>query len=235
MERLQNSLACVRQQSDECDRAGRAGQRRTQMKIFMIENETDNITVYSLAKDAEAVKNAERFRNEAGLAKLAADWPAQRLVDIWNSLPGVTPVKKFKDRATAVKRIWNAIQNLGETVASLHGGVENTPVPAPTATPVAPQTPDVAPKAKDSKTKATAAKEPPKPAPKGAREGSKTVIVLGLLKRAGGVTSAELMEATGWQAHSVRGFLSGTVGKKMGLTVVSEKGDTGQRTYSVEG
>ena len=206
------------------------------MKIFLIENETDNITAYSLAKDAEAVKNAERFRNETGLAKLAANWPAQRLVDIWNSLPGVTPVKKFKDRGTAVKRIWNAIQHLGETVAAIHEGVENTPIAAPTAAPVAPQTRDVAPKAKGSKTKATPAKVSFKPAveAKSARTGSKTDIVLALLKRAGGATSAELMEATGWQAHSVRGFLSGTIGKKMGLTLVSEKGGNGERTYSLE-
>ncbi len=42
------------------------------------------------------------------------------------------------------------------------------------------------------------------------------------------------MKVTGWQPHSVRGFLSGTVGKKMGLTVMSTKGDDGERTYSVE-
>ena len=55
-----------------------------------------------------------------------------------------------------------------------------------------------------------------------------------LLKRPGGVTSKELMKATGWQPHSVRGFLSGTVGKKLGLTVTSVKGEDGERTYSVE-
>jgi hypothetical protein len=42
------------------------------------------------------------------------------------------------------------------------------------------------------------------------------------------------MKATGWQAHSVRGFLSGTVGKKMGLAVTSSKGDDGERRYSVK-
>jgi hypothetical protein len=42
------------------------------------------------------------------------------------------------------------------------------------------------------------------------------------------------MKATGWQPHSVRGFLSGTIRKKMGLTVVSTKGDDGERNYSVE-
>ena len=41
------------------------------------------------------------------------------------------------------------------------------------------------------------------------------------------------MERTGWQAHSVRGFLSGTVGKKMGLKVVSAKGESGERSYSL--
>jgi hypothetical protein len=53
------------------------------------------------------------------------------------------------------------------------------------------------------------------------------------LKREGGVTSKELMTATGWQAHSVRGFLSGTVNKKMGLKVVSAKGESGERSYSL--
>jgi len=86
------------------------------MKTFTIENETNNITIHATVQDAEAVANAERFRNEAGLAKLAADWPAARLVDVWNSLPGATPVKKFKDRATAVNRIWKAIQGLGGAI-----------------------------------------------------------------------------------------------------------------------
>ncbi len=69
---------------------------------------------------------------------------------------------------------------------------------------------------------------------KGAREGSKTAKVLDLLKRPGGVTAAELLKATGWQPHSVRGFLSGTIGKKMGLRVIFAKGEEGERTYSVE-
>jgi hypothetical protein len=42
------------------------------------------------------------------------------------------------------------------------------------------------------------------------------------------------MKATGWQAHSVRGFLSGTVGKKLGLTIASTKTEEGERTYSVK-
>ena len=42
------------------------------------------------------------------------------------------------------------------------------------------------------------------------------------------------MKATDWQAHSVRGFLSGTIGKKMGLKVASTKTEDGERTYSIK-
>ncbi len=97
----------------------------------------------------------------------------------------------------------------------------------------------VAPKKPKSGKKATPAKKTPK-ARKGekkgdsARAGSKTAKILELLKRPGGATSKELMKATGWQPHSVRGFLSGTVGKKMGLTVISTKAEDGERSYSVK-
>jgi len=42
------------------------------------------------------------------------------------------------------------------------------------------------------------------------------------------------MKATGWQPHSVRGFLSGTIRKKMGLDVISAKSEEGERSYSVK-
>jgi hypothetical protein len=67
----------------------------------------------------------------------------------------------------------------------------------------------------------------------GPREGSKTETILGLLRRAKGATPAEIMEATSWQRHSVRGFISGTLGKKMGLAVKSEKREDGARVYSI--
>ena len=66
-------------------------------------------------------------------------------------------------------------------------------------------------------------------------QGSKTAKVLDLVKRSGGATLKELTKATGWQAHSVRGFLSGALGKKMGLTVKSTKAEGGERRYSVKG
>jgi hypothetical protein len=66
------------------------------------------------------------------------------------------------------------------------------------------------------------------------RQGSKTAKFLDLLKRSGGATNADLMKATGWQAHSVRGFISGVLGRKMGLKVTSTKVEDGERRYSLK-
>ena len=95
---------------------------------------------------------------------------------------------------------------------------------------------NVAPKKGKAGKKAPPAKKAPKGAKKatGARDGSKTAKILDLLKRPGGATAKELMKASGWQPHSVRGFLSGTVSKKMGLAVTSTKGEDRERTYSVK-
>ena len=55
-----------------------------------------------------------------------------------------------------------------------------------------------------------------------------------MLRQPGGVTAKDLMKATGWHPHSVRGFLSGTVGKKMGHAVISSKREDGERSYSIK-
>jgi hypothetical protein len=85
---------------------------------------------------------------------------------------------------------------------------------------------------KKANTGAKSAKSPKKAA--STRHGSKTAKFLDLLKRSGGATGKDLMKATGWQAHSVRGFISGVLGKKMGLTVTSTKAEDGERRYSVK-
>ncbi|CAN5225978.1 hypothetical protein BH11PSE2_BH11PSE2_17130 [soil metagenome] len=53
-----------------------------------------------------------------------------------------------------------------------------------------------------------------------------------LLRRPEGAQISDLMAATGWQAHSVRGAISGSLKKKLGLTVTSEKSESG-RTYRI--
>ena len=55
-----------------------------------------------------------------------------------------------------------------------------------------------------------------------------------MLRRPKGASLAELQKATGWQPHSVRGFLSGTVRKLEGVTLVSEAANGGERRYRLE-
>jgi hypothetical protein len=126
---------------------------------------------------------------------------------------------------------------------------EETAAPQPASQPKgttkakrAPRRAPVAPKKGKATKKATPAKKAPKARTKakgadakGAREGSKAAKILDLLKRPGGATLKALMKATGWQAHSVRGFLSGSLRKKMGLNVTSVKAEDGERSYSIEG
>lgn len=60
---------------------------------------------------------------------------------------------------------------------------------------------------------------------------TKSGSLIALLKTKRGATLPEMMEATGWQQHSVRGFLAGTLKKRHSLEVISEKPDDGPRRY----
>jgi hypothetical protein len=96
------------------------------------------------------------------------------------------------------------------------------------------------PKARVAKPRAKAATPKADPAPKPAHAkkpaagpygATKTDKILDLLKRPDGVTLSELAKVTGWKPNSVRGFLSGAIGKKMGMPVESFKSSDGNRSY----
>ena len=178
-------------ESDVCpDRNERQGEHH--MQRFLITSDNRMATIGNTAKTPEG---GTAFDSERQLAEVTSDWPASRLVEIWNGLPGVTAVRKFKDRATAVSRIWKQAQSLP---------------------------PFVEPEQVEEASNKTEA------AP------SKKAQVVAMLNAAEGVTLSQIMAATGWQKHSVRGFLSGAVGKKMGLTVVSSKAKDGERIYRIQ-
>jgi Protein of unknown function (DUF3489) len=91
-------------------------ERKAIMKTFTID-ENNNITV-SGSKEEAAGASGLAFSSQKELAKLTAEWPVGRFVEIWNGFAGVAPfgelkpVKKFTDRKVAVARIWQAIQRL---------------------------------------------------------------------------------------------------------------------------
>jgi hypothetical protein len=172
------------------------------MTIFTIDQD-NNITGFASVKKADSNPESERFRSAKELDKVARKWPASRFIEIWNSLPGVSPVRRFTSRRVAVDRIWTAIQNLAP-----EDGAHTAPVATKMGRAV-----------KDTSSNSAA------------RVGSKTAIVLGLLKRRQGATLEELMDATEWQAHSVRGFLSGTLRKRMGLRIESAKSAGGAQIF----
>ncbi len=66
-----------------------------------------------------------------------------------------------------------------------------------------------------------------------ARGGTKQAILIELLSHPKGVTIADLEKAIGWQAHSIRGAISGALKKKLGLNVTSEKVEGRGRVYRI--
>jgi hypothetical protein len=155
----------------------------------------------------------------SGSKKAPRASPWCRRNSIWNSFAGVAPfdelkpVKKFTNRKAAVARIWQAVTRLSPDAAQ------------PAA--------DVAPakgRAKKSPTKAAGRTR----AQKGATESrsNKKAEVIAMMKRAKGVTLAEIVEATGWQKHTVRGFVS-ILGSKCGQKIESSKNAAGERSYHI--
>jgi len=140
-------------------------------------------------------------------------------VEVWNSFAGVAPfddlkpVKKFTSRKAAVSRIWQAVARLSPDVAP----------PAANVAPV------------KGKSKKSPAKAPRRAqAKKAATESgsNKKAEVIAMMKRAKGATLAEIIEATGWQKHTVRGFVS-ILGSKGGQKIESSKNAAGERSYRI--
>jgi hypothetical protein len=178
------------------------------MSAYTIDRE-NNITVFDSSKEIEASGGeTESFSNSEDLAALADQWPGTRLVEIWNSLPGVEPVRRFTSRKVAVARIWKAIQHLQPAGEAPERAVASNKAGA-----------------NQKKSRVQRPASPPN---------TKTARVIALLKKPKGATLEALMRATDWQAHSVRGFISGQLGKKMGLKVRSFRRDQ-KRVYALKG
>jgi Protein of unknown function (DUF3489) len=210
--------------------------RKTIMTTFTID-EHNNITAFGSKEEATAATATplDSFTSQKELGELANAWPADRLLAIWNGLPGVEPGKRFRTTSAAVSRIWERIQSLAPVSPV---AVPAEPKPDKTAKRGAHVAKGASLKTKTNQ-KATAAKKAPKgksavkPLEASApREGSKTSQVVAMLQRKTGATLAEIMDKMGWQRHTVRGFMAGAM-KKAGYAVESFKSDKGERTYRI--
>jgi hypothetical protein len=208
------------------------------MTTFTIDSD-NNITAFARPDQAEAViaAGAQPFGSSEELAGLAAGWPADRLVAIWNSLPGVTPAKGFKTPKAAATKIWGRIQNMAEPEkpkAEAAPKAERKPKSGAQGAKGAPAKGKANKKATPSKKSPKGAKaaKPAKPESGTPREGSKTAQVVAMLQRKNGATLSEIMEKMGWQRHTVRGFMAGAM-RKAGHTVESFKPEGGERTYRI--
>jgi hypothetical protein len=193
------------------------------MKTFVLDAD-HNITAYASQQQASSAMPAgDAFTTAAGLKAALKNYPAATAVGIWNSLTGVTPVKKFKDAATAAGRIFAELQKLG--------GPDAEAAPANTDAPKVKRA-----RKGDAKsvTAKKATKKAAKPSASGPRAASKTAQLIEMLKRPKGATLEEVMAEFGWQVHTTRAIMSagGSLAKKHGITVISEKvGDS--RTYRI--
>ena len=208
------------------------------MTTFTI-NDQNEIVAFATAEEAAATTATafDSFTSQQELAALAASWPKERLVAIWNSLPGVRPVKRFPNHQAAAGQIWARIQGLGQSAEP-----KAEPLAKPKAEPKSKrgaQGAKGAPVQAKSGQKAMAGKNPPqgkkaaKPQDAAApRQASKTAQVVAMLQRKGGASLTEIMQKMGWQKHTVRGFMAGAM-KKAGYAIESFKPEGGERTYRI--
>ena len=208
--------------------------------IFTLDTD-NNITAHATPEEAAAASTTpfDSFASENELAELIAGWAPERLLALWNSLPGVAPVKRFKNGNAAASRIWERIQKLGEAAdaGSAAREAEGGPEGQSWRTGRQGRAREGARRVRRPPPRRTRPR-PGRPRrsrkPAGPREGSKTAQVVAMLQRKNGATLVEIMDKMGWQRHTVRGFMAGAM-KKAGYTVESFKPEGGERTYKLCG
>ena len=130
-------------------------------------------------------------------------------------------------------------------LAAIGIGPESEPksiaAPKPAASKTLAKAPKAATGAKNAKPTKTVAptKKSARAAPAAAtaptpREGTKQATMIAMLQRKNGATIAEIVDATGWQQHTVRGAFAGALKKKLGFNIVSEKDEKRGRVYRID-
>jgi hypothetical protein len=136
------------------------------------------------------------------------------------------------------ERLTLVITDAGRQAIGVAADEQSEPQPASTPAPTSKRTRDHgrSPAGPKRSTKSKSKSKPKATVSRSAtRSGTKQALLVDLLRRKGGATIAEVVKATGWQPHSVRGAISGNLKKKLGLAVVSDKVDGRGRVYRITG
>jgi len=182
----------------------------SQLVILAAAAQRDDGVVHPLPRSLKTRGAALTRTLEGLIAKgLLEKRPASSGAETWRAGEGASPLMLTLSEAG---------------LRALDGGAGSTP-PKPSG---APKSPAKAPR----KAAATEAADAPGPA---LRPGTKLARVIALLKRKNGATIDEIVKATDWQPHSVRGAISGALRKKLGLPVTSEKVEGRGRVYRIGG
>jgi len=205
------------------------------MTTFTI-NESNEIVAFATSEEAAASSATpfDTFSNADELAQLAKAWPAERLLAVWNSVPGLTPAREIKDAAKAAKVIFKRLEKNGSKPArEKKPKAEGKAKAGAQSAKGAPAKAKACKKATPAKAEAKAKKAAKAKEATGPREGSKMAQAVALLSRKNGATLNELAEKFSWKTWSVRGFIAGAL-KKAGYKVESYKDEkTGARTYRI--
>jgi hypothetical protein len=171
------------------------------MKVYVIE---DGARIRIRNSDSGPIAGAKRtFTSGKQLRRVTSDMPLSQLVQIWNHLPGVRPIRRFTSRDSAVNRIWKVVRTTKPRAiksSQLNPGSQK----------------------RESETRGSLN------SPCGAAS-----RVIALLKTEQGASLQQLADAVGWQKHSIRALLSSSIRRKYRMNVISTRNAEGTRIYRV--
>ena len=194
----------------------------TQLVILAAAAKRDDGSILPLPKRLKAKgESSAQILGNLVKKKLAAELPASRDVAVWR-------------RREDGERLMLAITEAGFRAIGIDpGGVEKTKVSAATKKNQR-GLPKKTPQAPEHKQRRAPKKNGKPGSPSiDVRPDTKQAKIVTLLRQPDGANIAQMMKATDWQAHSVRGFISGALKKKLGLGIVSEKSEDRGRIYRI--
>lgn len=200
---------------------------------------TGNCPMSKLSDTQLVILSAACQRPDLAIYPLATKLPGAAATKVLTSLLGKSLIEEIE--ANRDDTVWREDEQRGRLTlrasdtafAALGIEPETTPASGDTGATGRDEPDSAAIPATDNDAAPTAPPAPDSPRPRKTREGTKQAQLIDMLRRPEGATIAEIVAATGWLAHTVRGAMAGALKKKLGLTVTSEKLEDRGRVYKI--